>query len=123
MTSIPAAWRVWSKVPDGVVPPVVYQAELHQSLAIDRVMDRHEFHGGHPEALEVTDDRLSGESRIRALKLRRNVGVARRHSLHVGFVDDGLVPGNGWRAVVCPDEGGIDHRSERSVRGVVLART
>ena len=79
-------------------------------------MDRHQLDGRDAEAEEVVDGGRVGEAGVGAAELLRDVGVAHRHALHVGLVDDRVGPGDVRVAVVAPGKEGVDHDAARHVR-------
>ncbi len=86
---------------------------------MDELVDGHQLHRRHAQALEVLDGHRVGEARVRAAQLVGDPRVARREALDVNLVDDRLV---GWvvgRTIALPVEVGIDHDRARDERGAV----
>ena len=102
-----------------VVAPVVGQPARDQMAIVRVVVHRHQFERGDPQALEVLDDRRSGERGVGAAEFHRDVGMARREPFDMRFVDHRLVPRRPQQAIRTPRELGIDHRRERRARRVV----
>src|SRR3954452_272078 len=68
----------------------------------------------HPtEIRQVLDRPRAAESRIRSAQFLRYVWTETRESLHVHFVDDGLIQGRARPLVARPVEGVIDHHRLR----------
>ena len=77
---------------DAVIAPIVAEPVLHEMPVVDKGMNRQKLDGSHAELHEMFDHGGMGERAERAAHGLGNVRVLRRHPLHMGFVDYGLVP-------------------------------
>ena len=100
---------VRGQVGDGVVAPVVAQAELVEPVVVHELVHRHQLHRGDTEGLQMVEHRLAAQAEVGAPDLRRDVGVGRADALHVGLVDDRVVPRGAGMAIVGPVEERADH--------------
>jgi hypothetical protein len=110
---------VGGEEPDGVVAPVVPEPLLLQEVVLDEVVDRLELDRGHAELDEVVDDRRRGQARVGAAQLGLDARVLHGEALHVGLVDDGLLPRRVRVPVVAPVEERVHDDGLRHVGGAV----
>ena len=104
-----------------VVAPVIAQRPLDQMAVVAEGLDRQKLQRGDAERAQLVDHRLGAEARESAAKLRADIRVAHGEAADMGFVDDGVAPGNARRAVVAPGEGAVDHAAFRHAARVVAA--
>ncbi|SKY85680.1 Uncharacterised protein [Mycobacteroides abscessus subsp. abscessus] len=78
-------------------------------------MHGHEFDRRDAKLFEVVDDHRVGKAGIGATQLLRDVGMGRGHAFDMRFVDDRLVIGASWRAVVLPVEVRVDDHGQHRV--------
>ena len=100
---------VGGQVGDGVVAPVVVQAQLVEAVVVDELVDRHQLDGGDPERCEVVDHGRMGHAGVGAPQLGGHVGVGVAEALDVGLVDHRLVPRGAGMVIVAPVEVGVGH--------------
>ncbi len=96
---------------EGVVAPVVSQAEVQQPLVVHELVYRHQFERGDVQRLEVIDDRRMGQPGVGAAQVLGDAGMGLRHALDVGLVDDCLVIRRERRPVERPVEERVDHHA------------
>ncbi len=94
--------------PDRVVAPVVAQTTLNEPVVVHELVHRQQLDRGHPEPLQVLDERWMGEAGVGAAELGRHVGMLERGPLDVDLVDDGVLPRCAQLAVAGPFEEGVD---------------
>ena len=84
---------------DGVIAPVVRQAERPQVPFVDPGRAGHQLDGGDAQPLQVVDRHRVGEAGEGAANVVRNVRMGLGEAAHVQFVDDAHAPGDGqvWR--------------------------
>jgi hypothetical protein len=88
-------------------------------MLIHVVMDREQLDRRDPQPGEVSERRRSGEPRIRAPKLRRDIWVPTGEALDMEFVDNRAVPRDAWGLISLPLEARVDHDTPRHERGRV----
>ncbi len=106
--------RVRRKKPDAVVAPVIPEAAVDDVAFAHEMVHGKEFNRGHAERAQVLDRRAMAEPRVRAANLLGHVGVSRRKSLDVKFVDDRVGKRPAWTSVAAPIERRIDHDRSRN---------
>ena len=112
--------RLGGKERQRVVAPVVRELLLDQHPIVDQAVDRQQFDRGDAETLEMIDHRGRREPAIGAAQTRRYVVALLGQALDVGFIDDGVFPGNVRpRFAAAPVEGFVDDDSLRHAAGVV----
>ena len=109
-----------SEEAEGVITPVITQAEFAQSVILHELVDRHQFDGGDTKILQVFNDLGMRQTRVGAAEVLRDVRVRHRHALHMGFIDDGLVVRGAWCAVIAPVEERVDHDGLHRMVNAVL---
>src|SRR6267143_553107 len=66
------------------------------------LLHRHQFNRSDTQNLQVADYGWMGDSQISAAKLGRNVGMPHGKTLHMNFVDHGLIPWRPKRPLIAP---------------------
>ena len=116
-----AVGRVRGEVAEGVVAPVVGQAAAQQVRLADEVVHRQQLDGGHARATAGARRTPGGRGRRRCRAGAAGTsGCARRRTLDVHLVDDGVRPRGAQRPVAVPRERVVDDDAARHVRGGVL---
>ena len=100
--------RIGGEEADRVVAPVVGEAMVGEMAVVDERVNRHQFDGGHAEALDMFDDFLLPEALERAAHVLRHGRMALRVAAHVGFVEDRVVPWHACARRVRPGEALVD---------------
>ena len=101
--------RVRGEEVQGVVAPVVGEAEGLQPLLAHELVDRQQLDRGHAEVLQVRDRRRVGEPRVGAAQLVGQLGRELGESLDVRFVDDALIVRDARLAYAAPVERVPEH--------------
>ncbi len=104
---------------DGVVAPVVGQAEVPQPVVADELVHRHQFDRGDAELGEVLDHGRVGDARVGAADLLGDPGVQFGQALHMGLVEHRAVVVGAGRPVGAPVEVRVDHHRVHGVGGRV----
>jgi hypothetical protein len=99
---------------DRIVAPVIRQAaSAHELLGQERLTGQ-QLHRGHPQGLEVGDDRLRREPEVLAPALGRHERMQLGIALDVQLVDHRVAPGCRRRAIALPVERRVDNlRAQR----------
>src|SRR5215208_1443925 len=74
----------------GVVTPVIGQPAVDQHPVIDKVMNRHQLHGGNAEIEQMVDDELGGETGVSTAQRFGDVGVKFGKTFDVQLVNNRL---------------------------------
>ncbi|MND86631.1 hypothetical protein D3C80_786060 [compost metagenome] len=93
---------------DAVVAPVVVQAFLQQVLVVDEGMDRQQLDGRHPQLLYVLEQLVAHQPGKGAAVTFRHCRMAHADAAHMGFIEDGAVPGHADTLVAAPGVGRVD---------------
>jgi hypothetical protein len=115
--------RLRGKEIDGVIPPIVAQAAIEQSLVVDELVDRHQLYRGNAQLFEVLDDHRVPQARVGAAQFLRYFRVGGCETLHMEFVNHGIVQRRKRRPVVLPIEVRGSHHALRdspSIVGIVV---
>ena len=105
----------------GAVAPVVAQAAIEQKPVVHEGVNRHQFHGGDAERLQVFDDFGMGETGEGAAQVMGYALMADGEAANVGFIDQGSRPGRFGRMVAFPVEMGVHHHALEHFAGVVAS--
>ena len=97
--------RARAEEADGVVAPVVAQAQAHQPFLVDGLVHRQQAHGGHAEPPQVFDGGVARQARIGAAQRLGHAGVQPREAFDVQLVQHGLSPWRVGRGIAAPVEG------------------
>ena len=101
------------------VAPVVAQAAIDQKSIVHEGMNRHQFHGGDAERLQVFDDFGVGETGERAAQVMGHALVADCEAPDVSFVDESSRPGRFRWMVAFPVEVSVHHHALEHFASVV----
>ena len=100
---------------EGVIAPVVAQAQVAQPIVLQELVDGHELDGGDAELLEVVNDGGVRHAGVGTAQFFRHVWVGHSHALDVGFVNDLLVVWNVRAMVAAPVKERVDDHGEHGV--------
>ncbi len=117
-----AVFAVGSEVADGVVPPVVAQALVHEVAVVDELVHGQQLERGDAEVLQVVDHGRGRQAGVGAAELLGDARVQLRQALHVRLVHHRVVPPAVGPALGGPVEEGVDHdrlRHEGSAVGLL----
>ena len=111
--------RLGREEADGIVAPVVAQALLQQAAVLHEGVDRQELDRGHAEPPHVIDEVRVAQGGEGAALVRPEVHAQHAEAAHMDFIDDGVGPRHGGRAIVGPVEAVVaDHRLQHARRTV-----
>ena len=106
---------VWGEKAEGVIAPVVAQAQVAQAIVLQELVDGHELDGGNAKLFKVVNDGRVGHAGVRAAQLFRYVRMGHGHALDMGFIDDLLIIGNMGAVVAAPVKEGVNHHRQHGV--------
>ena len=99
---------------DRIVAPVIHKTASAQEILAQERLTGQQLHRGHPQRLEVGDDRLRREPEVLAPMLGRHEGMQLCIALDVQLVDHRVAPGCRRRTIVLPVERRVRHlRAQR----------
>ncbi|OPZ08098.1 MAG: hypothetical protein BWZ08_01406 [candidate division BRC1 bacterium ADurb.BinA292] len=104
---------------DRVVAPVIAQPALEQVRVVHELVDRHQFHGRHAQALQIIHGGRMRQAGVRPAHLLRHVGMALCEALDVQLVDDRFVQRDLGAQIVAPRKRRVDHDRTRHERRAV----
>src|SRR5262249_42697643 len=112
---------VWGKETNRIVSPIISQLVIHQMLVGYKLVDRHQFHSGDAQLMEIANHRWTREAGVGPAQFRRRLRVAHGKSLDVQLIDQGPVPGRSWGSILSPAKCRVhDHTLWHSGRAVPL---
>ncbi len=114
-----AVTRLGRKEARGVVAPVVDQAEVHQTLVIDKCVHRQQLDGCHTETLQMRNGGVAAQACIGATYFGGHVGMLLGKALDVDFVEHHLIQRYAGGLVITPVELVIFHTAFGHVGSVV----
>ena len=103
------------QVADRVVAPVVPQLLLRERRILHELVHRQQLHGGDAKPLQVLDRHRVRHPQVGAAHVRGDVRVPLGEPLHVGLVDDRLVPWRIGTTIAAPVEVRVDDDRARAV--------
>ena len=112
--------RVGGKVGQGVIAPVVTQTRTRQVSGKGvEMVHRQQFHGGDAQLGQVINHYWVGQAGVGAPQGLRQIGVGVGEAPHMGFVDNGAVPGGAGGAIALPVKAGINDNRFGDVGGAI----
>ena len=112
------AW-VRAEEAQGVVAPVVDQAQRLQPLFVEMLVHRQQADGGDAQALQVGNGRGAAQAQVGAAQRLGHRGHAPGEAAHVQLVEEGVGQRPAWRGVAPPVEAVVDDAGLQGLLGVV----